>query len=190
MALSTAQEINHLRELLNGQLKYLDETLMPLDTDSLNWRPAEKSWSRLEVVEHLNRYCAIYLPLLADAVKNGKPQQSDAFRPGWLGNWLAMAMKPEGKKIPYKMPSFRSKNPLGEALERDVLYTQRANLESFGDILDRADRIDWTANRLATDLGNWSKLKFGDAIRFFFFHQERHYQQMRNMADALHTANI
>ncbi len=91
--------INSLLEL-TLELKDKVEKLLELPLSELNKKRSLNSWSALECIEHLNLYSIFYLPEIKDKIQlNNDLKTVDVFKPGWLGNYFANAMKVDERKL-------------------------------------------------------------------------------------------
>jgi uncharacterized damage-inducible protein DinB len=168
--------VAELRTLTDRARTTLAERVDPLPLDRLNQRPADGGWTPLEVLEHVNRYMAIYLPRFERAFRQAAITDDPGFTPGWLGNKLAESMLPQDGAVKNKMRTFRSKNPRGTELDRSVIATFRADLDRLGKLLvfipDRS-----LEGKVKTTLP-LIRIKLGDALRFLIYHTERHRVQL------------
>ncbi|QCK14324.1 DinB family protein [Mangrovivirga cuniculi] len=148
----------------------------------LNHRPTDISWSALECIEHLNRYSEFYLPIFMKEIENKSGASKDYFSTGWLGKKFAESVKPlsEGAS---KMPTFKSKNPLHQELDPSVIDEFTTDLEAFLKSLNAGlDGVDLD-KRVSTTLPI-IKLKLGDAMRVYTFHNHRHIEQARKALES------
>ncbi len=181
MQITNESLLADLRQTIQDQLAYFDTHIAPLDTEALNWRPDDKSWSTLECLEHLNRTGAFYLPHFERILETGKPATKPTFRPGWMGGYFAKSMAPKVEGVTNKMKTFDKINPLGSDLDRSVLEKHRRQQERMLEVLEGARRLDLGGNRVPTLLP-LLKLKYGDALPFIINHLKRHYHQIRAIA--------
>jgi integrase len=179
MVLHQDTVLQDLEQRTREQLDYLKK-LESFSAEVLNHKPDEKSWSALECLEHLNILGAIYLKGFRQKTKDGTPRQDDTYKTGWLGQYAARIIRPkEDGSLPYKMKALPFMTASASELDKEaVLRIQKEQLEAFLDIIGAAHQVDLGKNRVATSLGSWLKFKLGDAMRFYFNHQERHYVQM------------
>ncbi|MCX2742911.1 DinB family protein [Mangrovivirga sp. M17] len=148
----------------------------------LNHRPTDTSWSALECIEHLNRYSEFYLPIFMKEIENKSGKSKDHFSTGWLGKKFAESVRPlsEGAS---KMPTFKSKNPMHQELDPSVIDEFTTDLEAFLKSLSEGlDRVDLD-KRVNTTLPI-IKLKLGDAMRVYTFHNHRHIEQAKKAIDS------
>jgi len=168
-----------LQELSSMTAKHrkIVSTFQTFTDEQLHFRPNTGKWTLLENIEHLNRYAEVYIPVIEKAIKQSKPTDSKIFKSGWLGNKFAVSMLP-GESMT-TMNTFKSKNPLGEHLNR-------ASLETFTNSLNRlANALVFCEN---ISLDKYTKItipllqiKLGDTLRVVIYHHERHMVQIAEL---------
>lgn len=155
------------------------EQLKQLPAAQLQFKSAPEKWNALECLEHLNLYGDYYLPELKRRIAESNFKATENFKPGWLGNYFANAMKPKEKLN--KMKTFRDKNPVNyktnhQAIDR-FLNQQKQLLE----LVQKCREVDLNKTKTAVSISKMLKLKLGDTIRFLVNHQDRHIVQAENM---------
>lgn len=177
-----------LRTLTDRVRTTLDERVAPLTLEQLNQRPADGGWTALEVLEHVNRYMAIYLPRFERAFNRAPITDYAGFTPGWMGDKLAKSMLPQDGEVTNKMRTFRSKNPQGAPLDRSVIDVFRADLDRLCRLLAFVSKRE-LEGKVKTTLPLIS-IKLGDALRFLVYHTERHRVQLEgvvaDVAESMH----
>lgn len=173
------QELIHLSE---EQIDYTRKKLLDLPEDHLNWRPDPKRWNVLEVMEHLNRFGEFYLPKFSEAIRYPKKvKNSDTYRSSWIGEFAFERIRPVNGVVRYKTRSLQRNNPFLRILDKEVIEEHLDQQNRFREILQKSREIDLSGNRIPTMVGKWLRLSFGDSIRIFGYHTERHYVQLNNL---------
>jgi len=167
--------INELEKRIT-KIRSWAESLKQKPESELRAQPAEKSWSALECIDHLNRYNDFYIPVFRRAIENSKLKTSENYKPGWLGKKLAEDMLPKDGRIKSTMKTFKSKNPSLDGIDANALEKFIAYQSDFISILQKCKSINLGGNRVSTTIP-MLKLKFGDALRFVVYHQVRHVEQ-------------
>lgn len=155
------------------------ENFNKLPDDVLNRKPAPNAWSILECLEHLNLYSAFYLPEIEKHLRNpGYPKAT--FKSGLWGSYLVkMVIPKEGGK---KMTTFKSMNPAGSKLNRNVVRVFMESQQDLEGYIEMAKTADLNRAGIAVTFTRLIKLKLGDALRFMAYHNQRHVQQaLRNL---------
>ncbi|WP_020528099.1 DinB family protein [Flexithrix dorotheae] len=166
--------IERTRENLNQA-----ESFMEFSSEMLNWRQYENKWSILECIAHLNLYGDFYLPEINNRIENARQLDNPIFRSGWLGNYFAKSMLPREKLN--KMKTFKSMNPLGSKLDKEVLKEFINQQKTMLRLLDKARTIDLTKTKTSISISNFIKLRLGDTFRVVIYHNQRHIVQANNV---------
>ncbi|NMM48690.1 DinB family protein [Marinigracilibium pacificum] len=151
-------------------------------SEKLNHRPGDTSWSALECIEHLNRYSEFYLPVFMKELSLPSKVSKNQFSPGWLGEKFADSVKPlsEGAS---KMPTFKSKNPIHEELDPTVIDEFTTDLNAFLNTIKKGFSGVNLDKKVSTTLPV-IKLKLGDALRVYAFHNHRHIEQAKKAIES------
>lgn len=158
------------------------EALRELPDATLRHRPAEGSWSPVEIIDHLNFYAGYYTQAMAKAVQGAKETRPARFRGGWLGHYFTRIIgpAPEGEQLTTKMRSPRDARPAPpaeldpQAGIKQLLEYQEALLR----LLNQAEHIQLDRYRVPISLSRFIRLRLGDTFRFVIAHQQRHFQQL------------
>ena len=150
-----------------------------LSETELNYKPDAETWSLLEITEHLCRYGDFYLPEAEKRLKAAAPRSAPDYKSGWLGEYFAQSMLPKNGKIVNKMNTFKSKNPNGSKIDKQVLDRFLQQQQRLLIILEQAENYDLSKIKSATTIGKLVKIKLGDALRVVVYHIERHILQMQ-----------
>lgn len=172
-----------LRELVERARDLVEREVQPLSDARLNRRPPDGGWTPLEILEHVNRYMAVYLPRFERAFNRAPVTDDPGFAPGWLGNKLAESMLPRAGEVANKMRTFRSKNPKNEPLDRAVIDVFLQDLDRLTRLLSFVPKRD-LEGKVKTTLPLIS-IKLGDALRFLVYHTERHREQLERTLAAV-----
>jgi len=148
--------------------KQLNETI-------LNHKTSPTSWSVLECVEHLNRYGDFYLPEIQRRINASTHPNTETFKSSWLGNYFAKSMLPKEKLN--KMKTFKSMDPAGSDLNKNVLNRFIAQQNTLLDLLEAARKVSLTKTKTGISITPWLKLRLGDTFRVVIYHNLRHVLQ-------------
>lgn len=165
-------------DLVNRTHRILNEAeeLKTLPEKSLQWRPAPKSWSVLECLEHLNLYGRYYLPEINKRINAGKSSHTGhLFKSGWLGNYFANSMLP--KETLNTMKTFKNMNPIHSDLNKNVIDEFISQQRQILNILEKCRRINLNKTKTSISISNFIKLKLGDTLRVVIYHNQRHMVQ-------------
>lgn len=154
---------------------------------ALNHKPAVDSWSALECLEHLNLYGRFYLPEIAKQISEAPSQKETYFKSGWLGNYFANSLLPNGKLN--KMKTFKSMNPLNSKLDRTVINDFLNQQTQMLELLDKAQNVNLNKTKTAISISSWIKLKLGDTLRVVIYHNQRHIKQAEKVLNEFTDLN-
>ncbi len=172
---------SELLELLISTSKQLNEKaqeLDQLDLNSLSKRPKEGAWNALECFEHLNLYIDIYNDFFAQAIEKAIPLQNDAeIKRGYWGNRFINWMEPKEKGMT-KMNTFKSKNPIGQEIKKEVIQHFISSNSKTLQHLEMAQTKDIQKARCKLALPLLT-LKLSDAFHFLINHNQRHMIQIQ-----------
>ncbi|RAK64629.1 DinB family protein [Hymenobacter edaphi] len=161
------------------QLRATVETeLTPLPDAVLNFKPRPDSWSVLECLEHLNRYCRYYHPALTKAL--AKPGASaDDVRYSWLGRKSLDIVRPDNGQ---QHKTVKHMNPAGSQLSRAVLTEFLGHQAELLHLLTAARATDLNRRAVPVEFFRLLKLRTGETLEFVVRHEERHLQQAQRVA--------
>lgn len=160
-----------------------------LDPELLKKRPAEKKWSVMEVIEHMNLGHKPYKEKIEDTFPKLPESTSmvDNVKAGGMASYLMKRFPPAAEgKIRFKMKTF---GPFHPVLELDKLNGEKSSeiFKSFYDSLDhlksaieRFQKKEVKAKKFNSAVGAWVRFNIAEAIQFVICHNERHMQQIRN----------
>lgn len=163
-----------LLELLRDQRAQLDY-LRSQPREKFEGRPAEREWSAAECLAHLNVYARMYLPALERALVQSPKSSKESYSPGWLGAYVAEAMRPlpHGKK----MKTFRSTDPHYISYSADVAEEFEKHLQAFISLLEGAFDRNLEKRRVAMVKLPFLRFQLGDMLQILINHQSRHLDQ-------------
>lgn len=169
------------REVIEGWRAHTDTTL--------STRPAPRTWSAIDCIEHVGRSNSIYLRHIDSAIERagGRRPPVATFHPGAVGGLMFRTLQPKPaaqpddgtRQVRTKMPTLGSFDPTKDADPPDPketldLFGQQ--LEQMSAIAERMERVDLHL-RTKTLLGPLLQLRIGDALRYLVAHIDRHLVQ-------------
>jgi hypothetical protein len=133
-------EIQRILDDLEANERRAEALVADLDSESLNWRPDDRSWSTAQCLDHLNVGNRVYLeairPALDEARRKGRARRGPV-RPGWFERWFVATLEPPPRRkmsAPKKIvPAF--------AGEKEALLAEfrRLHAQAAGLLRDSAD---------------------------------------------------
>lgn len=166
-----------IQDLVERTRKNINEAerFNQLPMTTLNWKVSPDSWSVLECLEHLNLYGDFYIPEIKSQIESSKYNNPERFESGWLGNYFAKSMLPKEKLN--KMKTFKSMNPIGSNLNKEVLNKFIDQQHMLLDLLDKSKRVNLSKTKTGISISKWIKLRLGDTFRVVIYHNQRHVVQ-------------
>ncbi|HEV7701321.1 MAG TPA: DinB family protein [Pyrinomonadaceae bacterium] len=154
-----------------------------LNVAQLNWKPAEKSWSVGQCLDHLIVTHSLYLPEFEKiAAGEVKPTFWQKVSPmsGYFGRFLIKSLDPANAK-PMRTTSkaFPSSSALGaDIVDRFAVHQQEivAALGKFPDDLD-------TAMIITSPLMGLVTYSLDDTLKFVPMHCQRHFNQAKRVTE-------
>jgi hypothetical protein len=156
-----------------------------LPEETLNRKPAPKSWSIAENMEHLIKANESYYPVIK-AIRNGTQAlpfvAKFSFLTNLLGKFLLKAVAPDrGKKVK-TFPIWEPQNSTikGDIVERFEKHQQQliAFIKNAEDLLQKETVISSPANKLIV-------YKLDKAFDILVSHEKRHYNQALEVLNSL-----
>lgn len=155
------------------------EGLIPLSESVLNFKQNNDTWSVLECIEHLNLYGDFYIREINRSIEKSNTSSHKIFESGMLGNYFVHQMKPKDKLK--KMKTFKSMNPSGSNLDKDVLARFIHQQNEYLQLLTQSNTINISKTKTVTSISKFVTMRIGDAFRFIVAHNERHLLQVEKI---------
>jgi len=176
------QQSNEIRQ-------FIEEQVATLDKSSLVSKPDEKTWSVLEVIDHLNLVYDKYLDNAWRAVENAKDLSDGHImkrKTTILGSLSVYSQRPKGQKRKFKMKTFDFFEPGVHLEEIDKTLNQYfKNKSRFNEILRKARLKDLERVKIPTSLGENVQFYFYQCMEFLIAHEQRHVVQLKSLISAV-----
>jgi len=185
----------HLEEMRQRSTsnRAMAETLVkPMSTEQLGWCPAPKSWSAVEVLEHLNSASEKYLALIRKTLARSRQRRrvdDGAFRSGWLQRWFINQIEPRPAMRRLSAPgAFRpvTGQPV-DPRSRDRFFALSTSLQ---ELLVEADGLSLSQPRFASPVTPLLRFNVGEAFWMLVAHEHRHLLQIQRICDNPHYPRI
>ena len=108
-------------------------------------------------------------------------RKSDTYKSGFLGAFAAKRIRPVDGVVRFKARTYSKNNPFLRILDRSVLENHIEQQEEFLSVLEKSKLINLNRNRLETMAGSLITLNFGDSLRIYAYHTERHFIQIDHL---------
>lgn len=156
-----------------------------IDKPKLVYCVDKKSWSIVQILEHLNAYGRYYLPLIEREMAFRSKGVPTWFNAGFLGNYFVNSMKPKNVfEVKNKMKAMKDYSFPNSLNVDTVLKEFTDQQQKLAGLLEMARDRDLNAIRIPISLTKMVKFKLGDVFRFLVAHEQRHMIQARNTLKA------
>ncbi|MFY0606585.1 MAG: DinB family protein [Cyclobacteriaceae bacterium] len=172
-------------QLIEQSQSHLDQVktqISGLDDDQLNWKPNDKTWSILEVIEHLSIVYDLYFPKfdkvleLAEPISDVQPFSS---KKTLLGRLSIYSQRPKKGKVKFKMKTFDFFEPSHSSKGTSSIIEKYENDKAhLAEIIRLASNRDVSTVKISTALGEKVKFYFVECIEFLLAHEARHLVQI------------
>ncbi|MEM9325498.1 MAG: DinB family protein [Bacteroidota bacterium] len=178
--LQLLQESNQIDECL-------EKEVMLLSDEDLRLRPDDKSWSVIEVIDHLNLTFDLYKPRL-DQAFSGAEERIEVREEVSLRatrSLMIQSVAPKGNKRPFKMKTFDFFNPeVSDAEVEKVLAQYKKYRVIFNQYLKDARTRDVDLRVVPSAIKQIS-FRVPEALKFLLSHEQRHIVQLREIIAVL-----
>jgi len=179
-----------LREEFDATTRRLHALADPLDESDWGRRPAEVKWSVAECIEHLNLTSRAFLPILREAVRDGRVRgitsANPSFRLDFVGWLLLRANEPPVRRTRIKTaPSFV---PPSVEPKADVIREYERLQQELIALLTDADGLALAKIKVRSPFNARMGYSLYSALRVIPAHQRRHLWQAEQALAAIRAA--
>jgi hypothetical protein len=159
--------------------------MQKLSEKQLNWRPNPGIWSIAEVLAHLNSYARYYHPVMQKKIETTRFRNAkEDFMSSPLGRsaWKSMKLgRLNNVKRKFKAP--KGYNP---TIDPDLIQGNEVSdflelQQELLKIIEASSEVNLRKVKVPISISKIVRLRFGDALLFVAYHNERHMQQMLNL---------
>lgn len=169
------------RSLHNRSLA--DGLIGNMSVEQLGWSPAPKSWSPVEVLDHMNNAAEKYHVLVRRTIERSRErglQDSASFRPGWLQRWFVNQIEPKANTRPLPAPgAFRP--IVRQSVDTHIRDRFFELCNSLQELLSEADGVALTKLRFASPVSPLLRFNLGEAFWLLVAHEHRHLLQIQRL---------
>ena len=178
--MSTQQLIDNLQQIVSNNIKEANK-FQECAYNKLNKKPAPKSWSVLECVEHINRYDKLYLSRVDKSINSAEKIDTTDFKSGLIGGVFANLIHPDKKGL--KTKTLPSMNPSNSDLSKEVINVFIDQQLELYRLLKNAQEVDLSRIKIASSVTNLLSFNLGDTFKILVYHDLRHIRQAKNALD-------
>jgi len=175
MKIQSSILLNDLKEKTFKMIHQV-ESFKHIPENQLNHQPAENKWSVLKCIGHLNFYSDFYIKEFENRILSAKHSCSEFHKTGFIGNKFAKSMLPTEDGIPMKIKTFKSKTPKKSELSITTIDKFLKQQKEIVQLIGKSREVCLTRTKCNITI-KFIKLRFGDALRFYTFHNIRHIVQ-------------
>lgn len=185
--MTTTELLDEVKQVTTKNIKVLRERILHLTDEQRKWRKDPSSWNINEIFAHLNEYASYYHKAFARKIEKTRfrtPRENFISSPLGRSAWKSMKLG-NLQNVKRKMKAPRSYNPsLNNAMVsgQDAQEFETGQLELLN-IIESAAKINIRKAKIPISISKIVRLRFGDALLFVVYHNERHVQQALNLID-------
>ena len=156
----------------------------PLSAEQLNWKPAPKSWSVAQCLDHLITTHDLYFPLFEKLkAGNTKPSFWEKTSPlsGFFGRFLINGLNPTNLK---KMKTTGKAQPSSSEIEGDIVDRYVEHQARLADAVSTVPgSIDPVKTIITSPLLDAITYSLDDCYTILVYHGQRHFAQARRVTE-------
>ena len=173
----TKELIESLQQIVSNNIKEANK-FQECAYNELNKKPAPKSWSVLECIEHVNRYDKLYLSRIDKSINSAEKVDTTEFNSGFIGGLFANLIHPDKKGL--KTKTLPSMNPSNSDLSKEVIRVFIDQQLELYRLLKNAQEVDLNRIKIASSITSLLSFNLGDTFKILVYHDLRHIRQAKN----------
>jgi len=181
--LSYEDQINRIDQIINSVYK-----LNNVSEEVLNKNPDAKTWSVLQVVNHIDIANRLYEEKIKKVL--GKlPKTSNGHVLSYssaMNRWIVKSMRPIQNKRKWKMKTLKKFKPgQSSSLDKSVIQSFIENLQHLKAFVEEARHKQTKGARISSAIGPIVKFEPPECFEFIINHTERHMVQIEHILSRL-----
>ena len=186
--MTTKELIQIVTQITQQNVDLVNKSMVKMSEKQLNWIPNPGVWSVAQVLAHLNEYGKYYHPTILKKIENTRfTSTKEAFVSSPLGRaaWRSMKLG-NAKNIKRKFRAQKGYNP---AIDKQLVTGNEVTVFSeqqkeFLNIIERSEKVNLRRVKIPISISKIVRLRLGDALLFIVYHNQRHMQQILNLANS------
>lgn len=158
-------------------VRRVEQTFGGLNTDQINWKPDEKSWSIAQCFEHLIITNNLYFPIIQKVI-DGKHRDNFfskiPFAADLIGALMKNSLKPEQTR---KMKTFKIFEPAESNIANTIFDDFNENQRKLIAMIEACKSLNVHKIKIPEPLSPMLNLRLSDAFEILVIHEKRHFQQ-------------
>lgn len=183
--MTTATLFQELETITNASIDTVKKRFSKLSQAQLEFRVNRESWSILEIFAHLNEYANYYHPAFSkkiDTTRFRDPRLNFISSPLGKSAWMSMKLgKSKNVKRKFNAPKLYNPTIVPSIVKPTAVIDFMEGQNELLHILERAKTINVRKSKIGIAISKIIRLRFGDALLFVVYHNERHVQQALNL---------
>jgi hypothetical protein len=175
--------LEHMRQRALDNRQLAERLITGMSVAQLGWNPAPRSWSPIEVLEHLNNAAEKYQRLIQGCIERSREHKlHDAgdFRPGWFQGWLIKQLEPKPKSRALPAPSaFRP--VAGSQVDPRIRDRFFELSDSLCGLLGDAEGVSLSRVRFPSPISPLVRFNLGESFWLLVAHEHRHLLQIQRI---------
>ncbi|MCE1188571.1 MAG: DinB family protein [Ignavibacteria bacterium] len=164
---------------------YVNEHLLSLSVNQINWKPDSKHWSVAECLDHLLTSNTLYFPIIEKAfyTLKAKPEfqdQGEPFQYTLTGNMMIKMVRPDNKKKVQAPAQFLPSQPQYDLKIVQNFLNHHQKLLSF---IEQYKGMNLNKVKVFSPVNRIFKFNVGDCFAMMIYHEERHVQQLAHLME-------
>ncbi len=183
--MTTESLFQELEKITKSSIETVQKHVSRLSQSQLEWKPNRDTWNLLEIFAHLNEYALYYHPAFSkkiDTTRFRDPRQQFISSPLGRSAWKSMKLG-NAKNVKRKFKAPKLYNPLivTSIVKPTAISDFISQQNDLLAILEKAKTINMRKSKVGISISKIIRLRFGDALLFVIYHNERHVQQAVNL---------
>jgi len=183
--MTTESLFQELEKITKTSIDTVQKQLSKLSQSQLEWKPNSETWNLLEIFAHLNEYALYYHPAFSkkiDTTRFRDPKEQFISSPLGRSAWKSMKLgNAKNVKRKFKAPKLYNPTIVSSIVKPTAITDFIAQQNELLEILNKAKTINIRKSKVGISISKIIRLRFGDALLFVIYHNERHVQQAINL---------
>jgi len=183
--MSMADRVSYVTTELKKTADHAKAAFGSLSVEQLNWKPAEKSWSIAQCLDHLITTHSRYFPLF-ERLTTGEATPTfwakNSPLSGYFGKFLIKSLRPENQK---KMKTTSKAFPSSSEISGDIVDRYCEHQAQLIDHLKKIpDSVDPVKTIITSPLMGFVTYSLDDCFTILAVHGPRHFGQGKRVTEA------
>lgn len=162
---------------------FVNDKLVPLSKNQLNWKPDFRQWSVAECLDHISIMNRLYFPIIERALMTVGPkpefkEDDEAFQYTLTGNMMVKMVRPESKK---KVQAPKQFLPAKQMYDASVVQEFVFNHNTVMRLMQQSVGLNMNKIKVFSPVNRVFKFNCGDCYAMMIAHEDRHLQQVQRV---------